>query len=61
MPHGAFKPEIKEALTVAPEVVYSPTVLSEFVTNRFVPETAIPKISFGSETRAAFTMDPDVV
>ena len=38
---GPFNPEISEALTVAPEVVYSPIVKAlAFTTNRFEPDTA---------------------
>ena len=42
-PRGVLNPEISEAFTVAPEVVYSPIVpLPEFATNRSDPETAMP-------------------
>jgi hypothetical protein len=40
---GTSNPEISEAFTVAPEVVYSPIVLLfRFETNRSDPDTAIP-------------------
>jgi hypothetical protein len=40
---GPSNPEISEALTVAPEVVYSPIVPDrEFVTNKSDPETTRP-------------------
>jgi hypothetical protein len=67
MPWGAspLSPddEISPAFTVAPEVVYSPTVLATlFVTNKSDPETATPAgASNPKETREAFTVDPDVV
>jgi len=43
MPCGESNPEMSEAFTVAPEVVYSPTV-PKFVdvTNKSEPDTAIP-------------------
>jgi hypothetical protein len=42
-PNGLLKPEIKEAFTVAPEVVYSPiALLLEMVTNRSGPDTTRP-------------------
>ena len=40
---GAFNLEISDALIVALEVVYSPTVLLSFTTNKLVPEIAILK------------------
>jgi hypothetical protein len=67
MPIGTFNPEIKAALTIAPEVVYSPTVpLPDvapftFVTNRFPPDTAIPSGPVSPETSAGFTVAPEVV
>ena len=43
MPMGSSKLVISDALTVAPEVVYSPTVSPKaFAINRSLPETAMP-------------------
>jgi hypothetical protein len=60
IPQGVFKPEIKAAFTVAPDIVYSPTVLFELVTKIFVPKTAIPIIKLGSEMSDAFITAPEV-
>ena len=62
MGQGALNPEISEAFTVAPEVVYSPTVLPPlFATNRSDPETAIPRGALNPEISEAFTVEPEVV
>jgi hypothetical protein len=63
MPSGLFNPEMRVALTVAPEVVYSPMALEpKFETNRFEPATRMPNESFSPDgTSAAFTVAPDVV
>ena len=62
MSNGEFNPEISEAFTVAPEVVYSPIVpLPSFATNRFDPDTAMPIGSFNPEISEAFTVAPEVV
>jgi hypothetical protein len=62
MPLGLFNPEISEAFTVAPEMVYSPIVPPlEFVTNRFDPETAMPVGLSSPEISEAFTVAPEVV
>jgi len=53
-------PGIREALTVAPAVVYSPIPLPD-ETNRFDPDTAIPIGPFNPESKEAFTVAPDVV
>ena len=45
MPHGELNPEISEAFTVSPDVVYSLIVpASPFATNRFDPDTAMPSV-----------------
>src|SRR5580704_10845841 len=60
MPAGC-NPVISEAFTVAPEVVYSPTVpLEAFATNRFPPDTAMPSGKLNPETSEAFTVAPVV-
>jgi hypothetical protein len=64
IPTGKFNPEIREAFTVAPEVVYSPILLSPekvIVTNRFVPDTAMHCGKLNPEISAAFTVAPEVV
>src|SRR5690348_1071882 len=61
MPCGLFSPEISEAFTVAPDVVYSPTVpVPALVTNRSEPDTAMPAGAF-NEISEAFTVAPEVV
>ena len=43
MPTGSANPLSSEALTVAPDVVYSPTEFpASLVTNRSEPDTAMP-------------------
>ena len=43
MPVGLLSPEMSEALTVVPEVVYSPIVPAEsFATKMSDPDTAMP-------------------
>src|SRR5208282_2134495 len=62
MPNGLNNPEIREAFTVAPEVVYWPTVwLLSQVTYRSDPETAMPNGSFNPVIRAALSVAPEVV
>ena len=63
MPNGLLKPEIKEAFTVAPDVVYSPIVsLPALVTNRSEPDTAMPTGPRPKlEINEAFTVVPEVV
>ena len=56
-----YNPEISEAFTVAPEVVYSPIVPLSFVTNRFPPDTAMPSGYAKPEISEAFTVAPEVV
>src|SRR5271169_1452132 len=59
---GSFNPEISEAFTVAPEVVYSPIVPApNSVTNKFEPSTAISPAPPRPEISAAFTVAPEVV
>ena len=53
---------MNEAFTVAPEVVYSPTVpVSLFATNRSEPDTAMPVGSLSPVMNEAFTVAPEVV
>jgi hypothetical protein len=56
------RPVISEALTVAPDVVYSPTLLvpGQF-TNRLFPNTAMAQGLARLEISAAFTVAPEVV
>lgn len=57
-----FNPLINEALTKAPEVVYSLTVPSgKFVTNRSEPSTAMSNPSVTPVISEAFTTAPEVV
>ena len=59
---AAPSPVTSEAFTVAPEVVYSPTVLVlPFTTNRSDPDTARPTGVFNPVTNEAFTVAPEVV
>ena len=62
MPSGESSPVISEALTVAPEVVYSPIVPLWVATYKLVPEAAMaqgpPATPVISE---AFTIAPEVV
>src|SRR5256885_46615 len=61
IPTGPFNPEIKAALTVAPEVVYSPIVpLFKFETNRFPPDNARPVGLLNPEIKALLTVAPVV-
>ena len=56
---GPSNPEISEAFTVAPEVVYSPIVpVPLFATNRSDPETTIPCGKLNPEISEAFTVAP---
>src|SRR3984957_7544428 len=62
MPAGRSSPEISAAFTVAPAVVYSPTVSpAKLVTNRSEPDCATPNVSSSPEISAAFTVAPEVV
>ncbi len=60
-PPRAFIPEIRDAFTVAPEVVYSPTVPLRVETKRSEPETAMPYGSVSPEASEALTVAPAVV
>lgn len=61
-PVGPFNPEISEAFTVAPDVVYSPIVsLPKFVTNKCDPNTAIERGPLNPDISDAFTVAPKVV
>jgi hypothetical protein len=60
MPTGLFNPVIREAFTVAPEVVYSPIVPASFTTNRFDPDTAGKPERSIPEIREAITVAPEV-
>jgi hypothetical protein len=58
---GSFSPEISDAFTVSPDMVYSPIVpVWKFVTNKFPPDTAMPFGPFRPEIRAASTIAPVV-
>jgi hypothetical protein len=62
MPVGPFNPVISEAFTVAPDVVYSPSVpLNRLETNRVPPDTAIPTGESNPVMREEFTVAPEVV
>ena len=67
MPHGWVKPVISDALTVPPDVVYSPTVpaptavTAKLVTNRSVPDTAIAAGPLNPVISEAFTVAPEVL
>ncbi len=62
MPPGWLSPEISEAFTSAPDVVYSEIVCPmEFATNRSCPDTAMASGLPNPEIREAFTSAPDVV
>ena len=62
MPRGSFNPEMSEAFTVAPEIVYSPTVPPlELTTKRFDPDTAMPVGDISPVMSEAFTVAPEVV
>ena len=62
MPWGSLSPEMSEALTVAPEVVYSPIVPApKFVTKMSDPDTAMPSGSLSPEMSEALTVAPEVV
>jgi hypothetical protein len=64
MPVGLFNPESRSELTVAPEVVYSPTVpVEKFVTKTSVPDTAmyLGVLKPNPEISAGFTVAPEVV
>ena len=53
---------MSEALTVAPEVVYSPIVpLPRFVTKMSDPDTAMPMGPSSPEMSEALTVAPEVV
>jgi len=59
---GPLNPEISDAFTVAPEVVYSPIVPpASFATKRSDPETTIPTGPCNPVTSDVFTVDPEVV
>jgi hypothetical protein len=63
MRYGVANPEIKEAFTVAPEVVYSPIVPKpSLTTNRSEPDTAMPTgPPLKPKINEAFTVVPEVV
>ena len=62
IPTGLVNPETREALTVAPDVVYSPIVpLPSSATNRSDPNTARKRELANPEMREAFTVAPDVL
>src|SRR5580658_6475340 len=62
MPAGSSNPEISEAFTKTPEVVYSLTVPAPtLVINRSEPSTAMPYGPFSPVINEAFTVAPDVV
>jgi hypothetical protein len=55
-------PEISDALTVVPEVVYSPTVPVTFATNKSLPDIAIPVAPPApAEISDALTVAPEVM
>jgi hypothetical protein len=62
MATGPLSPEMSEALTVAPDVVYSPIVsVPTFVTKMSEPDTARPPGSLSPEMSGALTVAPEVV
>ncbi len=64
MLEGLLSPELSEALTVVPEVVYWPIVpVAEFVfvTKMSDPDTAIATGRFSPEMSEALTVAPEVV
>lgn len=58
-PVGKTNPVIKEAFTVAPEVVYSPMVLLPLLAaKRSEPDIAIPNAKSRPKIKEAFTVAP---